>query len=175
MKIKFLLFTTALLITCMAMANPPVEEGKAIFTSRCASCHNINKTLTGPALAGIHDRRSMDWIVSFVKSSQSMIKSGDKDAVALFEQFNKIPMPDHADLTEENIHSIIEYVKAEGKTAVTEEAPFARPSERKAPWMPFTSQDYLFFSLLFVAILMLIGSLWFAVKVKEYKRLHSRS
>ena len=32
------------------------QDGKALFTSNCASCHAINKDLTGPALAGFQNR-----------------------------------------------------------------------------------------------------------------------
>ena len=81
MKIKFLFFSFLIISGIAAYAAPPVEEGKTIFAARCASCHNVNKVLTGPALAGVHERRSIDWIVSFVKSSQAMVKSGDKDAI----------------------------------------------------------------------------------------------
>ena len=175
MKIQLTLISISILLTSVLWAAPPVEEGKTIFTSRCASCHNVNKILTGPALAGVHDRRSMDWIISFVKSSQTMVKSGDKDAVALFEQFNKIPMPDHSDLSDENIKSIVEFIKAEGKTAATETVPFARPSKIRPAYVPLTTTDYMNFIALLGAILLLIGSLLFAVRVSEYKRNHSSS
>ena len=115
MNNKLLLLLLTLFLFTAAGAEPPAEEGKSIFSSRCASCHNVNKVLTGPALAGVHERRSMDWITRFIKSSQTMIKSGDKDAVALFEKFNKIPMPDYPDLTDANVVSIVEYIKAASK------------------------------------------------------------
>src|SRR4051812_39070978 len=98
MKTRIVLFALTLLIALNSIASPPAEEGKAIFITRCAACHNINKTLTGPALAGVNERRSIEWIVNFVHSSQSVIRGGDRDAVALFEKFNRIQMPDHSDL-----------------------------------------------------------------------------
>jgi len=104
MNTKKLLTTLfAIWAITIVYANPPEEEGKTIFTSRCAACHNVNKVLTGPALAGVDQRRSIEWIVKFVKSSQGLVKSGDKDAVALFQKFNRIAMPDHPDLTADNI------------------------------------------------------------------------
>lgn len=128
MKTRLLLF--ALLAGLSAIAGSPAEEGKAIFTTRCAGCHNVNKVLTGPALAGIDERRSVEWIVEFVRSSQSLIKKGDKDALALFEKFNKIPMPDHPDLTADKIKSIIEYIKSETKAnAPTEKAITSSPKK----------------------------------------------
>lgn len=43
-------------------------EGKKLFQARCASCHNVNKKLTGPALAGVEERHSEAWILNFVKA-----------------------------------------------------------------------------------------------------------
>ena len=34
------------------------QDGKALFSQNCASCHAVNKKLTGPALAGVEDRWS---------------------------------------------------------------------------------------------------------------------
>lgn len=151
-------------------ATPPAEEGKTIFAARCASCHNLSKTLTGPALAGVHERRSIDWIVSFVKSSQTMVKSGDKEAVALFTKFNNIPMPDHADLTEENIKNIVEFIKTAPKETV-EKAPFAKPSKLRPNYVPLSIQGNSGFFLTFLGfVLLLVLLLLVAVHVKEYQR-----
>jgi cytochrome c551/c552 len=170
MKTRLFLLTFFTAFVIGANAAPPSEEGKTIFNARCASCHNINKQLTGPALAGLHERRSIDWIINFVHSSQSMVKSGDKDAVALFEKFNKIPMPDHSDLTDDNIKSIVEFVKTESKTA-TETAPFAKPGKLRPNYTPLSiSNDYLWFIAYLVAVGILVSVLLFAVNGSEFKR-----
>src|SRR5688572_32544516 len=111
-----------LFISLFVYANP-VEDGKAIFMSRCAACHNVNKVLTGPALAGVDQRRSIEWITKFIQSSQTLVKSGDKDAIAIFQQFNKIPMPDHTDLTADNIKSIVDFIRSESMPADGIKAP----------------------------------------------------
>jgi len=150
------------------LAEPPVEEGKSIFLSRCAACHNVNKQLTGPALAGVDERRSLDWIIAFVNSSQSLIKKGDKEAIALFEKFNKVPMPDHADLTADHIKSIVEYIKAESKPTVSE-TPLNKPPVKEAEFMPLSlEKDWLFFTIFLVAVFLLVAALTYAVKVKSY-------
>jgi cytochrome c551/c552 len=170
MTTKLFLLTLFIAFITSLNAAPPVEEGKTLFNSRCAACHNINKQLTGPALAGVHERRSIDWIINFVQSSQSMVKSGDKDAVALFEKFNKIPMPDHPDLTDDNIKSIVDFVKAESKTA-TESAPFAKPGKLRPNYTPLSiSKDYLYFIGFFSAVGILIVTLLFAVEISALKR-----
>ena len=116
-KLKFSLAAILLITTLSTIAAPPAEEGKAIFTSRCTGCHNVNKMVVGPALAGVDQRRPIDWIVNFVHSSQKVVKSGDPYAVSLFNKFNKIQMPDHPDLTSDNIKSIVEYIKVEAKAS----------------------------------------------------------
>ena len=173
MKNKFLvslLFISVVGLAAHASPEPPLE-GKTIFMSRCAACHNVNKPLTGPALAGVDERRSIDWIINFVHSSQEMVKAGDKDAVALFEQFNRIPMPDHKDLTPENIKSIVEFIKAETVATTDSEAPFAKPPKKLAKYALIAPGDYWLFGGLILAVIMLIGAMVFAAKVKAMKNL----
>jgi len=160
----------ALWATTVVYANPPAKEGKTIFNTRCAACHNVNKVLTGPALAGVDQRRSIEWIVKFVTSSQGLVKSGDKDAVALFQKFNRIPMPDHPDLTADNIKSIVEFIKSEAKPADAEKAPFAKPTKKEPAYKPLSlSEDYLFFLVYLAVVAMLIAVLLFAVKLNSFK------
>jgi mono/diheme cytochrome c family protein len=168
MKSKLLFF--ALLASYILQAAPPVEEGKTIFTSRCAGCHNVNKQVLGPALAGIDERRSMDWIVNFVQSSQTVIKGGDKDAVALFKQFNSIPMPDHKDLSADQIKNVVAYIKEEAQAATAAKKE-DKPKDQPAPTLFDTIWKspslVVTFSLL---ALLLIGTLLFAYRVKSYQR-----
>jgi cytochrome c551/c552 len=165
MKIKQTLLTLWVMlgITTVMYANP--GDGKAIFTTRCAGCHNVNKQLTGPALAGLHERRSMEWIEKFVKSSQAVVKSGDKEAVAIFQQFNRIPMPDHSDLTSENIKSIVDYIKAE--TVVKDsKAPFAKPGKKQTLYVPLSlEKDYVLFIGFLAVVALLIAILLVVVRI----------
>ena len=169
MRNKIVLIALSLVFSFTAVGNPLPEAGKTIFTGRCAACHSVNKQLTGPALAGLSDRRTIDWIVKFVQSSQTMVKSGDKDAVALFAQFNRIPMPDHADLTADDIKNIVEYIKSETITT-SSEAPFAKPTSLRPKYMPLSIHNYGFFAIILGLIVLLIGALLAWVRVKEYAR-----
>ena len=158
------------LIIASAVCANPVPEGKTIFTGRCAACHNVNKQLIGPALAGVNDRRSIDWIVNFVQSSQTVVKNGDKDAVALFAKFNRIPMPDHKDLTADDIKNVVEYIKSETITTTSEAAPFAKPASLKPKYLPLSIHNYGFFAIILALVGLLIASLVVLVKVREYER-----
>jgi mono/diheme cytochrome c family protein len=85
----------------------------------CAACHTVGKgKLIGPDLKGVNDRHDEAWLISFVKSSQTMIKNGDPAAVKLFEENNKIPMPDN-NLTDDQIKGILTYIKNYDQAAVT--------------------------------------------------------
>ena len=167
-----LFLASLLLIASLYCFADPVEEGKAIFSTRCSSCHNINKMVVGPALAGVDQRRSIDWIIKFVQSSQTLIKSGDKDATALFAKFN-ITMPDHPDLTPSNIKSVVEYIKSQSLATgtATDKAPFFRPEKIHPAYLPISiANNYGFFLLYLSAVALLAFVLIFFVRVKEYER-----
>ena len=86
------------------------QDGKTLFETNCKVCHNIGTgDLIGPDLAGVTDRRTEAWLLSFIKSSTTVINSGDADAVALFEKYNKMMMPDQP-LDDAQIRSILGYI-----------------------------------------------------------------
>jgi mono/diheme cytochrome c family protein len=90
---------------------PAQTGGEEIFKSVCASCHTIGKgKLVGPDLSKVYERRDQDWLVKFIRSSQTVIKSGDQQAVAVFNEFNKIQMPDN-NYSDDQIISIIDFIK----------------------------------------------------------------
>ena len=99
------------------------ESGKDIFQKSCAACHSIGAgRLVGPDLKGVSERRPEDWLLKFIKSSDKLVKSGDKTAVALFEEF-KMPMPDQA-LSDEQIKKVLAHIKdTGGGVAAAKEAP----------------------------------------------------
>ncbi len=169
MKInKITLSLIILLLNHVAYADP-IEEGKALFMNRCAACHNVNQSLTGPALAGVDQRRSIEWIINFVHSSRSMIEKGDQDAVSIYEKFNRVPMPDHPDLTDENIRQIVEYIKSEAKPAGDLNLPFAKPRDKKLNARPLSSKDSPLIAVYLLMVATLIASLLFAVHARNIR------
>ena len=171
MKTKIFLTATILFTALATLAAPPSEEGKTIFAARCAGCHNVNKVLVGPALAGVDQRRSIDWIVKFVHSPQTIIKSGDAYAVALLDKY-KVQMPDHADLTEANIKSIVEYIKAEAG-ATNNAANGSQTTKTDKMQTNYLNLILNNTGLLVTALALfaiLIAALVFVIKVKQMQR-----
>lgn len=88
-----------------------IKKGEALFAENvCNTCHKVETKLVGPALAGVYDRRSLDWIYSWVKNSQKMIADGDPQAVALYNENNKLMMQSY-DLENDDILAILAYVR----------------------------------------------------------------
>jgi len=115
------------------------ESGKQLFQTMCSVCHTIGSgRLVGPDLAGLTDRRTQTWIEGFVRSSQTLIKSGDADAVAIFEEFNGIVMPDFS-LTDTQISQILGYLVSPDSDSVV--VANETPLEESAPAEPLSMED----------------------------------
>ena len=115
-----------LLIGTPAAQAQDAVAGKAVFEGNCTVCHSIDADVVGPALKDVHKRRGDEWLAKFIKNSQELVQSGDKDAVAVFEKFNKVPMPAFSSsLSDGDIANVIAYIKAESEkpAEVVAEAP----------------------------------------------------
>lgn len=109
-----------------------VAKGKSLFNANCAACHKLNKNLIGPALAGVSAKYEKEWLYSWIKNSNAMIKSGDERAVAIWEEWNKAAMNAFPQLTNMDIDNILAYtdyvpepVAVSASTVVTSQAPTA--------------------------------------------------
>ncbi|WP_341835260.1 cytochrome c [Chitinophaga pollutisoli] len=166
------ILTVALLLSCRLVA-ADAEEGKKLFLARCASCHNVHKKLTGPALAGVDERRPEEWIIRFIQSSQAMIKTGDAAALAIFNEYNQVVMPDHPDLNDEQVRSIIAFVKQEAAAAPKDDAPFDRPGHLTPSLMPLSIYNFPFMVAYVLLIVVIILLLVFLVNIKSIeKKMH---
>ncbi len=92
-------------------------KGKELFNSLCASCHKRYKKMTGPALFGVTDRHSTEWLYSWIKNSAAMVASGDPEAVAIYEEYNKTAMNSFPQLSNGDIDNILAYVMEPKKEA----------------------------------------------------------
>jgi len=109
-----------------------IAKGKSLFNANCAACHKLNKNLIGPALAGVSAKYEKEWLYSWIKNSNAMIKSGDERAVAIWEEWNKAAMNAFPQLTNMDIDNILAYtdyvpepVAVAASTVVTSQAPTA--------------------------------------------------
>lgn len=86
-------------------------NGEKIFKTVCMACHTVGSgRLVGPDLKNIHKKHDNVWLKKFITSSSSMIKNGDKKALKIFKEYNRMPMPDHS-LSDSQCLELIEYIK----------------------------------------------------------------
>jgi mono/diheme cytochrome c family protein len=105
---RFWVFVAVALLFSTVVYSQP--EGEKLFNQVCVACHTIGKgKLIGPDLANVHKRRPEEWLLRFIKSSQSVIKSGDAYAASLFEEYNRMVMPDNP-YSDDQIRAIISYI-----------------------------------------------------------------
>ncbi|PHN04394.1 c-type cytochrome [Flavilitoribacter nigricans] len=90
-------------------------EGKMLFTSLCASCHNRNMKdpLTGPALGGIREKWS-DYpesdLYDFIRDPQQSIYDGHPLALATWNEWKPTVMTSFSDISDGSLKKLLDYI-----------------------------------------------------------------
>tara|TARA_B110000037_G_C17010906_1_gene461251 strand:+ start:383 stop:880 length:498 start_codon:yes stop_codon:yes gene_type:complete len=85
------------------------EYGLEVFNLNCVACHKLDIRLVGPALAGVTERRSSEWIMNMILNPDLMVKE-DTIAKALLAEYGS-PM-NNQNLSEKEARGILEYLRA---------------------------------------------------------------
>jgi len=105
-SIVTLFFITILLFGNVAKA----QDGQVLFTQQCASCHAINKSLTGPALAGVEGRwPSKDLLRLWIKNWNKAVATGDPYPKQMAESTPNV-MNTFENLGDKEIDAILAYI-----------------------------------------------------------------
>lgn len=173
---KKLLFSLALLVSlslnifaqdaaeaapAAAGAGDPVA-GKAIFNANCAACHKLDGKMTGPALRGVADKYDKAWLYKWIKNSGELIKSGDAQAIKVFEENNKVPMSAFPQLSDADIDNILAF------TSQPKEEPAAAAATTAATGGAAAEggvSNNLILGVLAVVLAMLVAMLFFVKNV----------
>lgn len=108
---KTIYFSVVLSISLLFGSSINAQDGRALFSQNCASCHAVKKDLTGPALAGVQDRWGDDKaLYAWIRNNQALIKTGHKRANEIYNEWNKTPMNLFPNLTDEQIGAILTYI-----------------------------------------------------------------
>lgn len=87
-------------------------SGKTLFESKCALCHSAAKPGYGPALAGVTSRHTADWLRRWIRNGMQLVAQEDKDAMTLYSKWNMKSHPVFEQLSEFQVQSLIDYLKA---------------------------------------------------------------
>jgi mono/diheme cytochrome c family protein len=137
-SLKNIAFTAIIAVSATSLS---AQDGEQIFKQSCAVCHKVTaQRLVGPGLQGVAEKRSREWLKKFIANSQGLINSGDADAKAIWEEYNKTIMPEQP-LSDAELDAVIDYLAAQG-TAAPAATAAAAPAEEAAE-VPFTEEEIL--------------------------------
>jgi mono/diheme cytochrome c family protein len=110
-------------LSIVAQEGDPTN-GKSLFNTNCAACHNLDKKMTGPALRFVEQRLAddegldRDWISTWIRNSAGMVKSGDAYANKIYNEYNGAAMTAMPQLSDQDISDILAYTAQEPATPV---------------------------------------------------------
>ena len=84
------------------------KNGEELFNKKCATCHEIHESNTGPALGGVLEKRSPQWVMNMILNPRGMVKN-DPQARALKAVY-ETQMVD-LDLSKVEAREIVEYLR----------------------------------------------------------------
>ncbi|MCS6904649.1 MAG: cytochrome c3 family protein [Bacteroidia bacterium] len=161
-RILFAIITGVLLFLVFLGGAAYCQDGEALFKANCASCHKVDKKMTGPALKGVHDRwdNQIEEMIAFVKNSQAYMKAGRPKsdyAKKLYAEYNNTLMPAQA-LKDEEIKAIFDYILAyKAPDAATAGAPAAADEKKVDP--------SVYYSILTLVVVLLVVCILLAIVV----------
>jgi len=141
-------FTFLLTASVVFYGNPLMaQDGKALFQSDCASCHNPIKVVTGPALKGVTSRvPDQKLLHAWIRNNAAVLASGNAYFNNLYVQYSKTPMNTFPTLTDAEIDAILKYVET-----------YPEPGTQKGPEGPDSATKESDNSLLYGILTMILA------------------
>ena len=89
------------------------NRGRYIFGSQCAACHTVGHgDKIGPDLFGVASVRETEWLRRFITEPDKVIKEKDPIAVALYNKYKQVNMP-NTRLTKEDVDELVKFLKSQ--------------------------------------------------------------
>ena len=105
---------TSLNARAISTDSATIANGKASFYESCSGCHNFRQDGMGPALGGITDSVSVDWLQHFIRDPKKMFESGDVRTRQLTKSY-RVAMPSFSSFTDDKINGIIAFLNTHRK------------------------------------------------------------
>lgn len=158
-KYPFTIFSSLIILlfaVSTSVSAQNVEEGEKLYKANCTACHQIDNKLIGPALRGVSDKYSEEWLIKWIKNSAEMIAAGDPDAIAIWEEYNKSPMTAFPYFSDDDVKNILAYIEQ----APEKQAVVATTSvDGGAIVVEDQTSDYVILTIAIVLLLVIAG-LW---------------
>lgn len=128
-------------------------KGKSLFQNNCSACHLLSdKKLVGPGLKDVDQRHSEAWMLKWIKNNAALRSSGDKEANDLFAANGGAAMTLFTSMEDDDIKSILAYVKTGGDAATSTTTTGGTPA-------PESSTDYTLLMIVIITMLVLLSIL----------------
>ena len=85
-----------------------IVKGRDIFESRCESCHRFDTRRVGPAVGGITERRSPEWIMNMILNPSEMLA---EDPIGQKLRMEYATTMTYQNISEEGARAILEYFR----------------------------------------------------------------
>ena len=161
----------ALFFSFLSLTSTCFSQGEGLFKAKCATCHAVFQNGTGPKLYGAvqrwEDAGEGDFIYEWVRNNAALRSSGkSKRAAEVFAEYKGSVMTVFADLTDDQIKSIFDWVDSQdpnaaaaggGAIAVVE----GDQSEEEGgiPW------TWIFLGVIFIVIIMAVSGVRRQLKI----------
>ena len=99
-----------------------ISKGENLFRTRCAACHTIGADEVvrskapdiGPDLLNVTQKRDRAWLTRYVKEPDKMLAEKDPLAVALFDAYENVRMP-NLRLSDVDVQALLTYIEEESR------------------------------------------------------------
>jgi mono/diheme cytochrome c family protein len=105
------------LVSGAQLGNKPVDPalvqaGVTVWRDKgCYGCHGIGRQFGAPDLAGVTERRDLDWLRKWLKETDTMLQ-GDPQAMAMAKDWHGQRMP-NMKLNDRQIEALLHYMANE--------------------------------------------------------------
>jgi mono/diheme cytochrome c family protein len=153
------MFTALSVLIVSATHAQDVVEGRKIFKDKCASCHQLDRNSTGPALTPKLTELDEAFAIKWIRNWKALVDAGDKTAIEA-AKFSPAEMTTFPTLTDDQIKNVIAYAKA-GEPKKEGDKPVEVASEGVSD---FSIAGIALIILISIAVLVVLGR---AVKMLE--------
>lgn len=111
-RTRILLLNLCLLFFMAGRGRAQLPDGKTLFQTDCAQCHNPISVVVGPALKGVTQRvPDQKLLHDWIHNNAQVLASGNVYFNNLFNQYGRAPMNTFPGLTDTEIDAILGYVE----------------------------------------------------------------
>ncbi|HEX7091909.1 MAG TPA: cytochrome c [Longimicrobiales bacterium] len=91
------------------------EQGERLFEMKCMACHRLDERYVGPALRGVTERRTPEYVMNMMLNPGEMVRRHPAARALLLAHYTEMPAQN---LTEAEARALLEYLReqtAEGR------------------------------------------------------------